>query len=98
MEFIENVKVDLFFDEVYVFMFKGDIKELFVGVMLVDFVYVVYIKVGICCVVVCIDGKLVVLFILLEFGQIVKIIIVFNVIFNSGWLNFVVIGKVCFNI
>ena len=50
LEFIENVKVDLFPDEVYVFTPKGDILELPKGACAVDFAYAVHTDVGNRCV------------------------------------------------
>lgn len=47
---------DLIVEEVFVFMLCGDVKNLFVGLMLIDFVYVVYIDVGYCVVGVKVNG------------------------------------------
>ena len=49
-EFIENVKSDLFPDEIYVFTPKGRIVELPVGATAVDFAYAVHTDVGNTCV------------------------------------------------
>ncbi|MCQ6262556.1 bifunctional GTP diphosphokinase/guanosine-3',5'-bis pyrophosphate 3'-pyrophosphohydrolase [Alcanivorax sp. MM125-6] len=98
MEFIENVKVDLFPDEAYVFTPKGDIKELPAGATPVDFAYAVHTKVGNRCVAARIDGKLAALSTPLESGQTVKIITAPNASPNPGWLNFVVTGKARSNI
>ena len=98
MEFIENVKVDLFPDEAYVFTPKGDIKELPAGATPVDFAYAVHTKVGNRCVAARIDGKLSALSTPLESGQTVKIITAPNASPNPGWLNFVVTGKARSNI
>jgi len=98
MEFIENVKVDLFPDEAYVFTPKGDIKELPAGATPVDFAYAVHTKVGTRCVAARIDGKLAALSTPLESGQTVKIITAPNATPNPGWLNFVVTGKARSNI
>ncbi|MDX1803514.1 MAG: RelA/SpoT family protein, partial [Alcanivorax sp.] len=98
MEFIENVKVDLFPDEAYVFTPKGDIKELPVGATPVDFAYAVHTKVGNKCVAARIDGKLAALSTPLESGQTVKIITAPSATPNPAWLNFVVTGKARSNI
>jgi len=50
LEFIENVKIDLFPDEVYVFTPRGDIMELPAGATAVDFAYAVHSDVGNSCV------------------------------------------------
>ncbi len=98
MEFLENVKVDLFPDEAYIFTPKGDIKELPAGATPVDFAYAVHTKVGNRCVAARIDGKLSALSTSLESGQTVKIITAPNARPNPGWLNFVVTGKARSNI
>lgn len=98
MEFIENVKVDLFPDEVYIFTPKGEIKELPVGATPVDFAYAVHTKVGNTCVAARIDGHLAALSTPLESGQTVRIITAPNAVPNPAWLNFVVTGKARTNI
>ncbi|MBZ2189057.1 bifunctional GTP diphosphokinase/guanosine-3',5'-bis pyrophosphate 3'-pyrophosphohydrolase [Alcanivorax sp. JB21] len=98
MEFIENVKVDLFPDEVYVFTPKGEIKELPVGATAVDFAYAVHTKVGNTCVAVRIDGKLAALSTPLESGQTIRIITTPTATPNPSWLNFVITGKARSNI
>src|SRR5262245_33866291 len=57
-DFLESVKVDLFPDKVYVFTSKGEILRLLRGVIVVDFVYVVYTDVGNRCVAVKVDRRL----------------------------------------
>lgn len=98
IEFIENVKVDLFPDEVYIFTPKGLIKEMPVGASAVDFAYAVHTKVGNNCVAARIDGKLMPLSTTLENGQTVRIITAPNAAPNPAWLNFVVTGKARTNI
>jgi GTP diphosphokinase / guanosine-3',5'-bis(diphosphate) 3'-diphosphatase len=93
MEFIENVKVDLFPDEVYIFTPKGQIKELPAGATPVDFAYAVHSKIGNTCVAARIDGQLVALSTPLESGQTVRIITAPNATPNPTWLNFVVTAK-----
>lgn len=93
MEFIENVKVDLFPDEVYVFTPKGEIKELPIGATPVDFAYAVHTKIGNTCVAARIDSQLVALSTPLESGQTVRIITAPNASPNPAWLNFIVTAK-----
>ncbi|MCC1497450.1 bifunctional GTP diphosphokinase/guanosine-3',5'-bis pyrophosphate 3'-pyrophosphohydrolase [Alcanivorax sp. 1008] len=93
MEFIENVKVDLFPDEVYIFTPKGQIKELPAGATPVDFAYAVHSKIGNTCVAARIDGQLAALSTPLESGQTVRVITAPNATPNPAWLNFVVTAK-----
>ena len=58
LEFIENVKIDLFPDVVYVFTPKGEILELPRGSTPVDFAYAVHTDVGNTCVAAKIDRAL----------------------------------------
>ena len=50
IEFLENVKIDLFPDEVYVFTPGGEIMEMSRGATVVDFAYAVHTDVGNQCV------------------------------------------------
>jgi len=93
MEFIENVKVDLFPDSVYVFTPKGDIFELPQGSTPVDFAYAVHTDVGDRCVAAKIDRHLTPLRSRLFSGQTVEIITAPGARPNPAWLNFVVTGK-----
>ena len=56
-EFIENVKSDLFPEEIYVFTPDGRIIELPMGATAVDFAYAVHTDVGNACVGVKVDRK-----------------------------------------
>ena len=93
LEFLENVKVDLFPDEVYVFTPKGDIQRLPRGATAVDFAYAVHTDVGNACVAAKINRRLVPLRTALENGQTIEIIIAPNGRPNPVWLNFVVTAK-----
>jgi len=44
-EFLDLLRFEINVCEVYVFILKGDVVVFFVGFMIVDFVYVVYIEV-----------------------------------------------------
>ncbi len=93
MEFIENVKIDLFPDEVYVFTPKGKILELPAGATPVDFAYAVHTDVGNTCVGCRINRRLAPLSQPLQSGQTVEIISAPGAQPNPAWLNFVVTGK-----
>lgn len=93
LEFIENVKTDLFPDEVYVFSPNGDIFELPHGATAVDFAYAVHSDVGNNCIAVKIDKQLSPLSTTLQSGQTVEVITAPGTSPNPAWLNFVVTGK-----
>jgi len=98
MEFLENVKVDLFPDEVYVFTPKGMIMELPRGATAVDFAYAVHTDVGNQCVAVKIDRRLMPLRTELRNGQTVEVITASGARPNPAWLNFVHTAKARANI
>ncbi len=89
MEFLENVKIDLFPDEVYIFTPKGDILELPRGATAVDFAYAVHTDVGNQCVAVKIDRVLMPLRTKLYNGQKIEIITASGANPNPVWLDFV---------
>ncbi|QGG79203.1 RelA/SpoT family protein [Litorivicinus lipolyticus] len=93
LEFIENAKVDLFPDEVYVFTPKGKILELQRGATAVDFAYAVHTDVGNRCVACRVDRTLAPLSRPLESGQTVEVLTAPNARPSSDWLNFVTTGK-----
>jgi len=98
LEFLENVKIDLFPDEVYVFTPKGRIMELPRGATAVDFAYAVHTDIGATCVAVKIDRHLAPLSTQLANGQTVEVITAPGARPNPAWLNFVVSGKARANI
>jgi guanosine-3',5'-bis(diphosphate) 3'-pyrophosphohydrolase len=93
MEFIENVKIDLFPDEVYVFTPKGRILTLPMGATAVDFAYAVHTDVGNTCVATRIDNRLAPLSLPLQTGQTVEIVTVPGTRPNPAWLNFAITSK-----
>jgi RelA/SpoT family (p)ppGpp synthetase len=93
LEFIENVKIDLFPDEVYVFTPKGQIIELPTGATPVDYAYAIHSDIGNTCVAVRLDKRLSPLSTPLTSGQQIEIITAPGARPNSAWLNFVVTGK-----
>ncbi|QSX78655.1 RelA/SpoT family protein [Agrilutibacter solisilvae] len=93
LEFLENVKVDLFPDEVYLFTPKGDILALPRNATALDFAYAVHTDVGNHAVAARVDGKLVPLRNKLASGQRVEIITARSSAPKPQWLEFVVSGK-----
>jgi len=92
-EFIENVKTDLFPEEIYVFTPDGKIHELPMGATPVDFAYSVHTDIGNTCVGAKVDRKPHPLSKALDTGQTVEIMTSPNVKPNANWLNFVVTAK-----
>jgi len=93
LEFLENVKIDLFPEVVYVFTPKGKILELPRDATAVDFAYAVHTDVGNTCVAAKIDRRLAPLSTPLLSGQSIEIITTPDARPNPAWLNFVVTGK-----
>jgi guanosine-3',5'-bis(diphosphate) 3'-pyrophosphohydrolase len=92
-EFIENVKIDLFPGEVYVFTPKGKIMELPQGASVVDFAYAVHTDIGNSCVAARVDRQLAPLSTVLINGQTVEIISSKEGRPNPAWLDFVVTAR-----
>ena len=92
-EFIENVKTDLFPDEIYVFTPDGRIIELPMGATAVDFAYAVHTDVGNSCVGVKVERRTFSLSKPLENGQTIEIITSPRAKPNANWLNFVVSAR-----
>ncbi len=73
-ELMENVRTDLFPDEVYVFTPKGDVKEFPVGATPIDFAYSIHTDVGHQCVGARVNGRMVPLKYKLKNGDVLEII------------------------
>lgn len=93
LEFIENVKTDLFPDAIYVFTPQGEIMELPNGATPIDFAYAVHSDIGNTCVAVKIDGRKLPLSTQLINGQKVEIITAKTAVPKPTWLDFVITGK-----
>jgi GTP diphosphokinase / guanosine-3',5'-bis(diphosphate) 3'-diphosphatase len=93
LEFLENVKVDLFPDEVYLFTPAGDIQSLPRNATALDFAYAVHTDVGQHAVAARIDGKLSPLRAQPASGQTVEVITAPSAAPNPQWLDFAVTGK-----
>jgi guanosine-3',5'-bis(diphosphate) 3'-pyrophosphohydrolase len=88
-EFLENVRIDLFPDEVYVFTPQGEIKSLPKGATPVDFAYLIHTEVGNQCTGAKVNGRMVPLKYELQTGEIVEIITTKGHQPSKDWLNFV---------
>lgn len=93
LEFLENVKVDLFPDEVYLFTPKGAIMSLPRNATAVDFAYAVHTDIGNRAVAARVDRRLVPLRTRLASGQTVEIVTAKSSQPRPQWLEFVVTGK-----
>jgi GTP pyrophosphokinase len=88
-EFMENVRIDLFPDEVYVFTPRGEVKTLPRGATPVDFAYLIHTEVGNQCTGAKVNGRMVSLPYELKTGDIVEIVTSKNHHPSKDWLNFV---------
>ena len=93
LEFIDNLKVDLFPQEVFVFTPKGGIIKIPQGATVVDFAYAVHTDIGNACVSARIDKQLVPLQTRLENGMTVEVITASWARPNPLWLNYVITAK-----
>ncbi len=98
IEFIENVKTDLFSDAVYVFSPKGSIFSLPEGATPVDFAYMVHTDIGDNCIGCKIDRRLSPLNTRLRNGQTIEIVTATGAQPNPAWLSFAVTAKARSNI
>src|SRR5690606_22749757 len=93
LEFLENVKVDLFPDEVYLFTPQGDILALPRNATALDFAYSVHTDVGNHAVAARVDKKLAPLRTKLSSGQKVEVITAKSATPQPQWREFVVTGE-----
>ena len=92
-EFLRNLKIDLYPEEVYIFTPKGEVRSLPRGSTAVDFAYSVHTDVGHQCVSARINGKMVPLRTRLENGDIVGIITQAGHKPSRDWLTFVATSR-----
>jgi GTP pyrophosphokinase len=88
-EFIQNLKVELYPEEVYAFTPKGQVKAFPSGATPIDFAYSIHTDVGHHCVGARVNGKMVPLRARLKSGDIVEIITQQGHKPSRDWLNFV---------
>jgi GTP pyrophosphokinase len=92
-EFLRNLKIDLYPEEVYIFTPKGEVKSLPRGATAIDFAYGVHTDVGHQCVGARINGRMVPLRTRLQNGDIVEIITQSGHKPSRDWLSFVATSR-----
>jgi len=92
-EFMENLRIELFQDEVFVFTPKGDLIKLPAGSTPVDFAYAVHTDIGHHCLGAKVNGRIVPLNYELKSGDLVEIITSEKQRPNPDWLQFVKTSK-----
>ncbi|RLA24754.1 MAG: guanosine-3',5'-bis(diphosphate) 3'-diphosphatase, partial [Gammaproteobacteria bacterium] len=93
LEFIDNLKIDLFPQEIFVFTPQGNIIKLPRNASVVDFAYAVHTDIGNSCVSARIDKRLVPLQTQLDNGVTVEVITASWARPNPLWLNYVITTK-----
>ncbi|MCG8566159.1 MAG: bifunctional (p)ppGpp synthetase/guanosine-3',5'-bis(diphosphate) 3'-pyrophosphohydrolase [Desulfobacterales bacterium] len=88
-EFLENVRIDLYPDEIYVITPAGEVKTLPKGATPVDFAYRIHTEVGAQCTGSKVNGKMVPLAHTLRTGDTVEIITTTGATPSRDWLHFV---------
>jgi guanosine-3',5'-bis(diphosphate) 3'-pyrophosphohydrolase len=92
-EFLQNLKIELYPEEVYIFTPRGEVKALPRDATPVDFAYAIHTDVGHQCVGARVNGKMVPLRARLRNGDIVEIITTPGHKPSRDWLNFVVTSR-----
>ena len=92
-EFIQNLKVELYPEEVYIFTPKGLVKALPRGATPIDFAYSIHTDLGHQCVGARVNGKMVPLRTRLKNGDIVEIVRQAGHRPSRDWLNFVATSR-----
>jgi GTP pyrophosphokinase len=92
-EFLQNLKIDLYPEEVYIFTPKGEVRSLPRGATAVDFAYSIHTDVGHQCVGARINGRMVPLRTRLQNGDIVEILTQAGHKPSRDWLAFVATSR-----
>ena len=88
-QFLSNLKIDLYPEEVYLFTPQGEVMTLPRGATPVDFAYAIHTEVGYKCVGARVNGRIVPLKYQLSNGEMVEIVISEEAQPSREWLNFV---------
>ena len=92
-EFLQNLKIELYPEEVYIFTPKGEVKALPRDATPLDFAYAIHTDVGHQCVGARVNGKMVPLRTRLRNGDIIEIVTAAGHKPSRDWLNFVVTSR-----
>jgi GTP diphosphokinase / guanosine-3',5'-bis(diphosphate) 3'-diphosphatase len=92
-EFLQNLKIELYPEEVYIFTPKGEVKALPRDATPVDFAYSIHTDVGHQCVGARVNGKMVPLRARLRNGDIIEILTAAGHKPSRDWLSFVVTSR-----
>ncbi|MFN3262416.1 MAG: RelA/SpoT family protein [Pikeienuella sp.] len=92
-EFLEQVKLDMFHDQVFCFTPKGDVYGLPRGATPIDFAYAIHTRIGDSCVGAKVDGQRVPLWTRLRNGQSVEIIRVESSRPSPVWMDMAATGR-----
>jgi GTP pyrophosphokinase len=92
-EFLSNLKIDLYPEEVYTFTPRGTVKVLPKGATAIDFAYAIHTDVGHQCVGARVNGRMVPLRTRLKNGDIVEIVRNASHKPSRDWLNFAVTSR-----
>ncbi|TQS73685.1 bifunctional (p)ppGpp synthetase/guanosine-3',5'-bis(diphosphate) 3'-pyrophosphohydrolase [Rhodobacteraceae bacterium] len=92
-EFLENVKLEMYSDQVFCFTPKGDVVKLPKGATPIDFAYAIHTRIGNSCVGAKVDGIRVPLWTRLKNGQSVQVITASGQRPQATWLDIVGTGR-----
>ena len=92
-EFLENVKLEMYSDQVFCFTPKGDVVQLPRGATPLDYAYSIHTRIGNSCVSAKIDGIRVPLWTRLKNGQSVEIITAEGQKPQASWIDIVTTGR-----
>ncbi len=92
-DFLENVKLEMYSDQVFCFTPKGDVIQLPRGATPLDYAYAIHTRIGNSCVSAKVDGIRVPLWTRLKNGQSVEIITAEGQMPQSSWIDIVTTGR-----
>lgn len=93
LDFIDDFKLNLFSDEIFVFTPNGDLKTLPAGATALDFAFEIHTQVGEACIGAKVDQRLVPLSHKLKSGDQIEILTSKKQTAKEDWLNYVVTAK-----